>query len=489
MIVDQPMMASTAESRWRVVIIGSGFGALFAAKALRRAPVDVTIIARTTHHLFQPLLYQVATGILSPGEVAPATREILRRQRNVDVLLGEVTDVDVTARTVTATAPLTTFRVPYDSLIVAAGAAQSYSGHDEFSMHAPGLKSLDDAIELRGRIFGAFELAELERSPAAVERWMTFVVVGAGPTGVEMAGQIAELARRTLSGEFRRIDPSSARIVVLDADDTVLGAFGDRLSTETLYQLHRLGIEVELGMTVIGVDETGIEMKDRYGCAHRINCMTKIWAAGVSASPLGARLARAAGAETDRTGRIKVEPDCSVAGHPEIFVVGDLMALDRLPGVAQVAIQSGRHAARQIVRRLRGKRTGQPFRYRDRGNTAIISRFCAVANIGRVRLAGITGWLLWLAVHLLNLVGFKNRITAVLHWLVSFVGRGRSDRTVTDLPFVVHHVGAGMRRGPPLVRGVPEAGANRLGRRFRGARCVRRSGHQDGGATGQAGYR
>jgi NADH:ubiquinone reductase (H+-translocating) len=292
MMVDHPTIASSAEEPWSVVIIGSGFGALFAAKALRRAPVDVTIIARTTHHLFQPLLYQVATGILSPGEVAPTTREILRRQRNVDVLLGEVTDVDVTAWTVTANAPLTNFRVPYDSLIVAAGAAQSYSGHDEFSVHAPGLKSLDDAIELRGPIFGAFELAELENSPAAVERWMTFVVVGAGPTGVEMAGQIAELARRTLSSEFRRIDPSAARIVLLDAADAVLGTFGDRLSPEALYQLHRLGVEVELGMTVIGVDRTGIEMKDRWGNAHRIDCMTKIWAAGVSASPLGARLAR-----------------------------------------------------------------------------------------------------------------------------------------------------------------------------------------------------
>jgi NADH:ubiquinone reductase (H+-translocating) len=489
MIVDHPMMASSAEEPWHVVIIGSGFGALFAAKALRRAPVDVTIIARTTHHLFQPLLYQVATGILSPGEVAPATREILRRQRNVDVLLGEVTDVDVTTRTVTANAPLTTFRVPYDSLIVAAGAAQSYFGHDEFSVHAPGLKSLDDAIELRGRIFGAFELAELENSPAAVERWMTFVVIGAGPTGVEMAGQIAELARRTLSGEFRRIDPSAARIVLVDAADTVLGTFGDRLSPEALYQLHRLGVEVELGMTVIGVDKTGIEMKDRYGNAHRIDCMTKIWAAGVSASPLGARLARVAGAETDSTGRIKVEPDCTVPGHPEIFVVGDLMALDRLPGVAQVAIQSGQHAARQIMRRLHGKPTGQPFRYRDRGNMAIISRFCAVAKIGRVRLAGITGWLLWLAVHLLKLVGFKNRVTAVVHWFVSFVGRGRLDRTVTDLPFALHHGGAAMRRGAPEVRGVHEAGTHHPRRRVRGAHGLRRSGGQAGGATGHADHR
>jgi NADH dehydrogenase len=421
----------TGDRRHRVVIVGSGFGGLFAAKALRRAPVDVTIVARTTHHLFQPLLYQVATGILSPGEVAPATREILRRQRNVEVLVGEVTDVDTAARTITATAPQTTYTLGYDSLIVAAGATQSYFGHDEFAEHAPGMKSIDDALELRGRIFGAFELAELESDPAVIERWMTFAVVGAGPTGVEMAAQIAELAHRTLPGEFRRIDPRRARIVLLDAADAVLGTFGERLSTKTLQQLHRLGVEVELGMMVVGVDATGIEVVDRYQQRHRIECATKIWAAGVSGSPLGARLAQAAGAETDRAGRVKVAPDCSVPGHPEVFVVGDLMSLNNLPGVAQVAIQAGRHAAGQIRRRLSGESAGQPFRYRDKGNMAIISRFSAVASVGRLRIAGLLGWLLWLAVHLLYLVGFKNRVTAVLHWFVSFIGRGRSERTVT----------------------------------------------------------
>lgn len=421
----------TAERRHRVVIVGSGFGALFAAKALRRAPVDVTIVARTSHHLFQPLLYQVATGILSPGEVAPATREILRRQRNVEVLLGEVTDVNLANRTVTATAPLHTFEVGYDSLIVAAGATQSYFGHDEFAEHAPGMKSIDDALELRGRIFGAFELAEVESDAAAIDRWLTFVVVGAGPTGVEMVGQIAELAHRTLPGEFRRIDPRKARILLLDAADSVLGTFDPQLSTKALRQLHRLGIEVELGTTVVGVDDTGIDLLDRDGRRQRVECMTKIWAAGVSGSVLGARLAAAAGARTDRAGRVQVEPDCSLPGHPEVFVVGDLMALDRLPGVAQVAIQSGQHAAGQIIAGLRGQRTLQPFRYRDKGNMAVVSRFSAVASIGRLKLSGFLGWLIWLAVHLLYLVGFKNRVTAVLHWFVSFVGRGRSERTVT----------------------------------------------------------
>jgi NADH dehydrogenase len=429
--VTTPVGDGHPEQRHRVVIIGSGFGGLFAAKALRRAPVDVTIVARTSHHLFQPLLYQVATGILSQGEIAPATREILRRQENARVVLGEVTDIDLSARSVTATAPGTSYSLGYDSLIVAAGASQSYFGHDEFAEHAPGMKSIDDALELRGRIFGAFELAELETDPAAIERWLTFVVVGAGPTGVEMAGQIAELAHRTLPGDFRRIDPRQARILLLDGAPAVLPSFGDHLSTKALRQLHRLGIEVELQTTVVGVDETGIEVVDAAGNRRRVESMTKIWAAGVAASPLGSLLAQAADAQTDRAGRVKVEPDCSLPGHPEVFVVGDMMSLDNLPGVAQVAIQSAQHAAGQINRRLRGKPTGEPFRYHDKGSMATISRFSAVVSIGRLRLAGVVGWLLWLAVHLLYLVGFKNRVTAVLHWFVSFIGRGRSQRTVT----------------------------------------------------------
>ncbi|GIJ46816.1 putative NADH dehydrogenase (NDH) [Virgisporangium aliadipatigenens] len=420
-----------SEQRHRVVVVGSGFGGLFATKALRKAPVDVTMVARTTHHLFQPLLYQVATGILSAGEIAPATREILRRQDNAEVRLGEVVDVDLAARTVTATAPEATYTVGYDTLIVAAGATQSYFGHDEFAEHAPGMKSIDDALELRGRIFGAFEMAELEDDPAIRERWMTFVVVGAGPTGVEMAGQIAELAHRTLPGEFRRIDPREARIILLDGADAVLGTFGDKLSTKSLVQLHKLRIEVELGQMVVGVDATGIETKDKNGKHHRIECMTRMWAAGVAGAPIGRRLAEAAGAETDRAGRVKVLPDCTLPGHPEVFVVGDLMALDNLPGVAQVAIQSGRYAAKQIVRRLDGKDPLPPFKYFDKGSMATISRFNAVASVGRLRIAGFIGWLLWLAVHLLYLVGFKNRLTTVLHWFVSFLGRGRSERVVT----------------------------------------------------------
>jgi NADH dehydrogenase len=423
-------MDTQAERRHRVVIVGAGFGGLFATKALRKAPVDVTLINGTTYHLFQPLLYQVATGILSEGEIAPPIREVLRRQDNVDVRLGTVVDIDVEARTVAVDAPGLDYRVEYDSLIVAAGASQSYFGNDAFAEFAPGMKSIDDALELRARIFGAFELADLQTDQAAIDSWLTFVVVGAGPTGVEMAGQIAELAHRTLPGQYKHIDPRQARVILVDALDAVLNTFGDHLSTRALRQLHLLGVEVELETKVVGVDATGIEVETKRG-HQRIESMTKMWAAGVAAPPLARRLAEVAGVGVDRAGRVQVNPDCSLPGHPEIFAVGDVMALDQLPGVAQVAIQSGRHAAGQIKRRLAGKETGQAFKYFDKGSLATISRFSAVASIGRFRLSGFPGWVIWLVVHLLYLVGFKNRVTAVLHWAVSFIGRGRSERVST----------------------------------------------------------
>lgn len=415
----------------RVVVIGSGFGGLFATKALRDAPVDVTLVAKTSHHLFQPLLYQVATGILAAGEVAPATRDILRAQGNARVLLGEVTGVDLEARTVTSVAPNGATTIAYDSLIVAAGATQSYFGNDHFAEHAPGLKTIEDALDLRARIFGAFELAELEDDPALVRRWLTFVVVGAGATGVEMAGQIAELAHRTLKDNFRRIDPTRSRIVLLDAAPSVLGSFGERLSSIATRQLAAIGVEVQLGLTVVGVDDTGIDVVDQEGRGQRIESMCKMWAAGVTANPLGAQLAAAAGAGTDRVGRVEVNPDCTLPGHPEVFLIGDLMALDGLPGVAQVAIQSAEHAAGQIVRRLQGEETGQPFRYKDKGSMATVARFHAVASVGRIRVAGFPAWVMWLAVHLAYLVGYKNRLTTLLHWAHSFIGRGRAERVVT----------------------------------------------------------
>jgi NADH:quinone reductase (non-electrogenic) len=421
--------------RHRVVVIGAGFGGLFAIKALRTAPVDITLINGTAYHLFQPLLYQVATGILSEGEIAPPIREVLKRQDNVDVRLGWASGVDVENKVVSVEGPGIDYTVEYDTLIVAAGAAQSYFGNDQFSDHAPGMKSIDDALELRARIFGAFEIADLQTDPEAIDRWLTFVVVGAGPTGTEMAGQIAELAHRTLPGQYKHIDPRRARIILVDAVGAVLNTFGDHLSTRALRQLHLLGVEVELNTKVVGVDATGIEVETERG-HERIGSMTKVWAAGVSAPPLARKLAEATGARTDRAGRIFVQPDLTVPGHPEIFALGDMMNLDdehgnQLPGVAQVAIQGGRYAAAQIKGRLANKPAGKPFKYFDKGSLATISRFSAVASVGRLHLSGFSAWVIWVAVHLFYLVGFKNRVTAVLHWAVSFLGRGRSERVAT----------------------------------------------------------
>ena len=422
----------TESGRPRVVIIGSGFGGLFAAKALKRAPVDVTLIGKTANHLFQPLLYQVATGILSEGEIAPATREILKHQDNTRVVLGEVTDLDLTARTVTSTVLGRTTVHPYDELIVAAGAGQSYFGNDQFAEFAPGMKSIDDALELRGRIFGAFELAELATDQAEIDRLMTFVVVGAGPTGVEMAGQIAELARRTLKRDFRTIDPTQARIILLDAAPIVLPSFGEKLGDAARRHLNRIGVEVQLDAMVTDVDADGLDVKDADGTVRRINAATKIWAAGVQASGLGRLLGEQSGAEVDRAGRISVQPDLTLPGHPEVHVVGDMMALTKLPGVAQVAIQGGRYAADAIERKLDGKQPKGPFTYKDKGSMATISRFSAVADIGRFKFEGFIAWVLWLVVHLMYIVGFKSRFTTVFHWLISFLGRGRSQRVATQ---------------------------------------------------------
>src|SRR5215210_5517897 len=427
-----PTPTSEGSGRHRVVVIGSGFGALWATEALAKAPVDITMISMTSHHLFQPLLYQVATGVLSEGEVAPATREILKKQANATVLLGRVTDIDLGARTVTSVSPLGTTITRYDTLIVAAGAGQSYFGNDHFSEFAPGMKSIDDALELRGRIFGSFELAELCTDPAVAEEWLTFVVVGAGPTGVEMAGQISELAHRTLRRDFRRIDPTKAKVILLDAAPAVLGAFGEQLSAAATEQLRKIGVDIQLNVKVVGVDNTGVDVIDPDGTQRRIPSRCKVWAAGVSASPLGKQLAEQSGTEVDRAGRVKVNQDLSLPGHPEVYVVGDMIALNNLPGVAQVAMQGGRHVAGQIKRRLTGEPTGQPFKYFDKGSMATISRFHAVASIGsKVRFAGFIAWLMWLVVHVMYLIGFKNRFTTMVHWAVSFVFRGRSHRTTT----------------------------------------------------------
>ena len=417
--------------RHHVVIIGSGFGGLFAAKRLKRAGVDVTLISRTTHHLFQPLLYQVATGILSEGEIAPATREILRRRKYAKVLLGEVTDIDLAGHTVTSTAGEITTVTRYDSLIVAAGAVTSYFGHDEYALNAPGLKSIDDALEVRGRILSAFEYAELSTDDAERDEWLTFAVIGAGPTGVEMAGQISELARRTLANDYRGIDPRKARILLIDAMDDVLGTFGTKLSAKAAEQLEAMGISVWLNERVVDVDERGLTVQDQSGGRTHIPARTIVWAAGVTASPLASMLAEQSGAELDRGGRVRVQPDCSLPGHPEVFVIGDMMSLNGYPGVAQVAMQQGKYAADQIARRLKRKPDQEPFKYFDKGSMATISRFRAVANVGPLRFGGFIAWVLWLIIHVMYLVGFKNRVTTVLHWAVSFIGRGRSQRTTT----------------------------------------------------------
>jgi NADH dehydrogenase len=413
-------------------VIGSGFGGLFAVKKLRKADVDITLISKTGHHLFQPLLYQVATGILSEGEIAPPTREVLKRQDNVRVLLGEVTHIDVNAHTVTWQGGGKTNVTEYDSLIVAAGATTSYFGNDGFATYAPGLKSVDDALELRRRILGAFEFAELETEPKTRDEWLTFAVVGAGATGVEMAGQISELAHRTLVRDFRSIDPRKSRIVLIDAMDDVLGNFGTKLSARAADQLRKLGVEVWLNEKVVDVDDRGLIVEDQSGKRTRLGARTVVWAAGVRGSSLANVLAEQTGAELDRGNRIKVQPDCTLPGHPEIYVVGDMMSLRDYPGVAQVAMQQGKYAATAIERRIAGKAPQKPFSYFDKGSMATISRFRAVASIGKLRFSGFIAWLLWLVIHVFYLVGFKNRVTTVLHWAVSFVGRGRSERTTVS---------------------------------------------------------
>jgi NADH dehydrogenase len=421
----------SVDRQHRVVIIGCGFGGLFAARALKRVRgVQVTLIDRTNHHLFQPLLYQVATGILSEGQIAPPIRDVLRKYASMRVVLADVRDIDAAARQVHADEFGTSLTIEYDSLIVAGGATTYYFGHDDFKASAWGLKSLDDALALRGQIFGTFELAEAERDDAARRRLMTFVVVGGGPTGVEMAGQLKELSRRALHNNYRRINPRDTRVVLVEGTDHLLGSMGSRVARLTARDLGRMGVEIHLNAMVTDLNAEGVEITKGDGSKERVPAATKVWAAGTRAAGLGATLAEAAGAELDKAGRVLVEPDCSVPGHPEVFVVGDLMALDDLPGVAEVAIQSGAHAAHSIERRLRGEEL-KPFRYRDLGTLAAISRFRAVAHIGPLQLDGFVGWLLWLVVHITFLTGFKNRFGALARWAVSFIGRGRYERALT----------------------------------------------------------
>jgi len=425
---------ATPSEKHKVVIIGSGFGGLNAAKKLKRADVDIKLIAKTTHHLFQPLLYQVATGIISEGEIAPPTRVVLRDQRNCQVLLGEVTHIDLKNQTVDSLLLGHTYRTPYDTLIVAAGAGQSYFGNDHFAEWAPGMKTIDDALELRGRILGAFEQAERSSDPVRREKLLTFVVVGAGPTGVEMAGQIAELADHTLKGAFRHIDSTKARVILLDAAPAVLPPMGEKLGKKASARLEKLGVEIQLGAMVTDVDRNGITVKHSDGTINRIEAATKVWSAGVSASPLGKIIANQSGAEIDRAGRVKVLPDLTVPGHPNVFVVGDMALVEGVPGMAQGAIQGARYAAKLIKAELKGADPAarEPFEYFDKGSMATVSRYSAVAKVGPIEFAGFIAWLAWLFLHLIYLVGFKARLTTALSWIGTFIGSHRGQLTITE---------------------------------------------------------
>jgi len=427
----------------RVVVVGGGFGGLQATLKFRGTPVEVTLVDRRNFHLFQPLTYQVATGALSPGEIAYPLRAIFKRHRNVRVLMAEVADFDLEARELKLRAvagiPAPT-AISYDTLIVAGGSRYSYFGHDEWSEHAAEVKSLESALTVRGRILSAFESAENEVDPARRAAWLTFVVVGAGPTGVEMAGQIAELARDALPGDFRQIDPRTARILLVEAAGRVLTSFPASLSKKAERALMRLGVTSLLERPVIGVDGDGVTIEDRSGATERIAARTVVWAAGVTASGLAGRLGDVTGAELDRAGRVTVEPDLTLPGHPEVFALGDMVRVRGrggepvvYPGVAPVAMQQGRYAAKVVLARLAGDET-RPFRYRDKGNLATIGRAAAVADIKRLRLSGFLAWLTWLVVHLWYLIGFQNRLLVFIRWAFSFATRGRGARLITQQP-------------------------------------------------------
>jgi NADH dehydrogenase len=405
---------------------------LFATKALAMAPVDVTLVDRHNYHLFQPLLYQVSTGILSEGQIGPALRDVTRNTRNCRVELAEVTGFDLDQRVVEALDPIgKRMKIPYDSLIVAAGGRTSYFGNDQFAAFAPGMKTIDDALELRRRIFGAFELAEIEEDAEERKRWLTFVVVGAGPTGCELAGQIRELAERALSRHnFRTIDPATTRVILVDGGKEPLASFGENLSEKGRKELEQMGVELRMGLRATNVDLDGIEVTTPDG-PDRIHAHTVIWAAGVAASPLARQLADATGAEADRAGRVSVLPDCTLPGHPEVFAIGDLMSLDHLPGVAEVAMQQGLFAGRTIRRRLQGDDHVVPFKYVDLGSMATIGRFRAVVEFKGIRLSGFLGWLMWLGVHLVFLTGFRNRLGALFRWSGALLGHHREERAFT----------------------------------------------------------
>jgi NADH dehydrogenase len=414
----------------RVVIVGGGFGGLYAARSLGKAPVQVVVLDRRNFHLFQPLLYQVATGALSPGEIASPLRYILQKRGNTQVLLAEADDFDVERRVVI----LKDGEQPYDELIVATGSTHAYFGHDDWAAMAPGLKTIEDATEIRRRVLSAFEHAEREPDPAKRHAWLTFVIVGGGPTGVELAGALGEIANDTLKHDFRHIDPAGSRILLIEGEDRVLPGFPPDLSEKAEKQLIELAVRPRCPARVVDINEEGVTV-DVGGKKEHIATRTVLWAAGVRASRLGRKLAERTGAKTDRAGRVFVEPDLSVPGHPEVHVIGDLALFPHqtgkpLPGVAPVAMQQGRYVARLIAKKMRGEKIG-PFRYFDKGMLATIGRNKAVARFGRFHVWGFPAWFLWVFVHLMYLVEFENRLLVLVEWVYNYITRNRGARLIT----------------------------------------------------------
>jgi NADH dehydrogenase len=437
---------TTARRRPRVVIVGGGFGGLRVARGLRHTPAEVVLVDRVNHHLFQPLLYQVATALLPPGDIAPPLRQVLAGQPNTRVVLGEVTAVDPAARAVQVdTADGQTRQITYDYLVVAAGTTDNYVGHDDWADLAPGMKTLDQAINLRGRLLRAFEAAAVATDPQARRQWLTFAVVGGGPTGVELAGQLAALARRTLRGEFRTLDPTHLRIVLVDAGDHVLAPFPQPLRRHTHRRLHQLGVEVLPGHTATAIDGTGITIGPAHSpdsAGRRIDTRTVVWAAGVKPVALAAQVADATGAATDHHGRIQVDNDCSLPGHPDVFAIGDLANVHNLPGIAEPAIQQGRYVAKIINNRLGHGIHPGPFRYLDLGTMATISPLDAVADIRGLHLHGILGKAAWAGVHLAFLVGWTNRAAVMANWTWALT-TGRRQQQLILAPQSPHHSPAG----------------------------------------------
>jgi NADH:quinone reductase (non-electrogenic) len=439
---DEGAHANTGE-RHRVVVVGGGFGGLQAVRSLRRAPVEVTLIDRRNFHLFQPLLYQVATGALAPEEIAAPLRGVLKRQRNVRVVMGDVRAFDLDARRVIVDRPEEgeqDLTFGYDALIVAGGSRYSYFGHDEWRPYAHEIKSLESATAVRQRIFGAFEAAELEQDPECREAWLTFVVVGGGPTGVEMAGQIAELARDTSPRGFRAADPRRARILLLEASDRLLPTFPQRLSTTAARALEKLGVTPLLHTAVIDLDQHSVSVRRPDGETEQIPTRTIVWSAGVVASELARALADASGAELDRGGRVAVGPQLTIEGHPDVIALGDMASVHdaagndaALPGLASTAMQQGRYAAAAVCARLHDRAPG-PFRYVDKGDLATIGRARAVADIKGIQISGVLAWLTWLAVHIFYLIGLQNRLLVLTRWAFSFLTRGRGARLITYSP-------------------------------------------------------